>query len=36
MALIRWRPFQEIEILNRQMDKIFNDFFSHTREMTTS
>ncbi|MBW4629789.1 MAG: Hsp20/alpha crystallin family protein [Brasilonema octagenarum HA4186-MV1] len=36
MALIRWRPFQEIEILNRQMDKIFDDFFSHSREMTTS
>ncbi|NJM73996.1 MAG: Hsp20/alpha crystallin family protein [Scytonema sp. RU_4_4] len=36
MALIRWRPFQEIEILNRQMDKIFDELFSLNREETTS
>ncbi|MBF2066523.1 MAG: Hsp20/alpha crystallin family protein [Calothrix sp. C42_A2020_038] len=28
MALIRWRPFQEIEILHRQMDRIFDQIFS--------
>ena len=27
MALIRWRPFQEIEILHRQMDRIFDQIF---------
>lgn len=27
MVLIRWRPFQEIEILHRQMDRIFDEIF---------
>ncbi len=25
MALIRWQPFQELEILRRQMDQIFDE-----------
>jgi HSP20 family protein len=28
MVLIRWRPFREMEILHRQMDRIFDDFLS--------
>jgi HSP20 family protein len=27
MVLIRWRPFEEIEILHRQMDRIFDQIF---------
>jgi HSP20 family protein len=27
MALIRWQPFQEVETLHRQMDRIFNDLY---------
>lgn len=27
MALIHWRPFQEIETLHRQIDKIFDEVF---------
>ncbi|MBW4631765.1 MAG: Hsp20/alpha crystallin family protein [Iphinoe sp. HA4291-MV1] len=34
MSLIRWRPFQEIEILNRQMDRFFDDFFTSSSEVT--
>lgn len=27
MALIRWQPFQEVDTLHRQMDRIFNDLY---------
>lgn len=27
MALVRWRPFQELETFRREMDRLFEDFF---------
>ena len=32
MAMIRWQPFQEMEILRRQMDQIFDEMASSNRE----
>lgn len=32
MALIRWQPFQEMEILRRQMDGIFDEMVGINRE----
>lgn len=32
MALIRWQPFQEIETLRRQMDRLFDEMVSDNRE----
>lgn len=27
MAIVRWRPFQELETFRREMDRLFEDFF---------
>lgn len=27
MALVRWRPFRELETFRREMDRLFEDFF---------
>jgi HSP20 family protein len=35
MALIRWQPFQEMETLRHQMDKMFDEIAGLNREMTT-
>lgn len=35
MALIRWQPFQEMETLRHQMDKMFDEMAGLNREMTT-
>lgn len=35
MPLIRWRPFHEIEILHRQMDRIFDEMLGLNHEITT-
>jgi HSP20 family protein len=35
MALIRWQPFQEMETLRPQMDKMFDEIAGLNREMTT-
>lgn len=32
MALIRWQPFQEMETLRRQMDRMFDDLAGWNRE----
>lgn len=32
MALIRWQPFQEMETLRRQMDRVFDEMVSVNRE----
>jgi HSP20 family protein len=36
MALVRWQPFQEMEILRRQMDRMFDELSGLNRELTTS
>ncbi|MGQ9871723.1 Hsp20/alpha crystallin family protein [Leptodesmis sp.] len=33
MALVRWEPFREIETLQRQMNRLFDDLLPVTREM---
>ncbi|MBW4610292.1 MAG: Hsp20/alpha crystallin family protein [Hassallia sp. WJT32-NPBG1] len=35
MALIRWQPFQEMETLRHQMDKMFDEMAGLNREMAT-
>ncbi len=35
MALIRWQPFQEMETIRHQMDKMFDEIAGLNREMTT-
>ncbi|MBD2602990.1 Hsp20/alpha crystallin family protein [Scytonema hofmannii FACHB-248] len=35
MALIRWQPFQEMETLRHQMDKMFDEIAGYNREVTT-
>lgn len=38
MALVRWEPFREIETLQRQMNRLFDEFLpttTETRNMTT-
>ena len=30
MALVRWEPFQEIESLQREMNRLFNSFSPHS------
>lgn len=32
MALVRWQPFQEMEVLRRQMDEMFDELAGFTRE----
>ena len=34
MALIRWRPFQEMEILTRQIDRIFDEILYLNQGLT--
>lgn len=34
MALIRWQPFQEMETLRHQMDKMFDELAGYNREVT--
>ncbi len=34
MTLIRWRPFQEIEIISRQMDRMFDEMLDFNRSLT--
>jgi HSP20 family protein len=34
MALIRWQPFQEMETLRHQMDKMFDELAVANRDMT--
>lgn len=34
MALIRWQPFQEMETLRHQMDKMFDEIAGYNREVT--
>lgn len=36
MALIRWEPFREMEILRRQMDQLFDDSTLANRQSTAS
>lgn len=33
MALVRWEPFREIETLQRQMNRLFDELAPATREM---
>ncbi|MDY6901053.1 MAG: Hsp20/alpha crystallin family protein [Cyanobacteriota bacterium] len=33
MALIRWRPFQEMEIISRQIDRMFDDMLDFNRSI---
>lgn len=32
MALVRWRPMQELDVLRRQMDRLFDEFLRGDRE----
>jgi HSP20 family protein len=32
MALVRWQPFQEIDILQQQMNRLFDELMPMTRE----
>ena len=34
MALIRWRPFQEMEIITRQIDRMFDEMLDFNRSLT--
>ena len=34
MALIRWRPFQEMEIISRQIDRMFDEMLDFNRSIT--
>ncbi|MEB3217683.1 MAG: Hsp20/alpha crystallin family protein [Nostocales cyanobacterium 94392] len=34
MVLIRWRPFQEMEIISRQIDRMFDEIFDYNRNLT--
>ena len=34
MALIRWRPFHEMEILTRQIDRMFDEMLDFNRSIT--
>ncbi|MEO1428458.1 MAG: Hsp20/alpha crystallin family protein [Cyanobacteria bacterium J06633_8] len=34
MALIRWQPFQEMEIISRQIDRMFDEMLDFNRSMT--
>ncbi|MCJ8279307.1 MAG: Hsp20/alpha crystallin family protein [Rivularia sp. ALOHA_DT_140] len=34
MALMRWRPFQEMEIFTRQIDRIFDEMLDINRSLT--
>lgn len=36
MSLIRWQPFQEMETLRRQMDRMFDDLTGLTRQDQTA
>ncbi|NJL81578.1 MAG: Hsp20/alpha crystallin family protein [Richelia sp. RM2_1_2] len=33
MALIRWRPFQEMEIISRQIDRMFDEMLDFNRSL---
>lgn len=33
MAIVRWRPFSELEQLRSQMDRLFDDFFGSATEL---
>ncbi|MGC8713432.1 MAG: Hsp20/alpha crystallin family protein [Leptodesmis sp.] len=35
MALVRWQPFQEIDMLQRQMNRLFDELMPVTREPMT-
>ncbi|PPS45569.1 Hsp20/alpha crystallin family protein [Chroococcidiopsis sp. TS-821] len=35
MALIRWQPFQEIETLRRQMDRVFDELAGSNQQLET-
>ena len=32
MTLIRWQPFQEVESLRRQFDRMFDDLADYSRD----
>lgn len=36
MALVRWQPFQEMENIRRQMDRMFDELASFNRDFTTT
>ncbi|WP_026734649.1 Hsp20/alpha crystallin family protein [Fischerella sp. PCC 9605] len=36
MALVRWQPFQEMESIRRQMDRMFDELAGFNREYTTT
>ncbi len=33
MAIVKWTPFREIDQMRREMDRMFDDFFTGRRMM---